>query len=101
MDPRLVLKAIEGYDDALSGEAAKQEAFYRAKGKCPRCEGTLAKEFDVRTAFGHDDSVLPHALLRCTRCGFLLEPFSNVVVDGGDASKIPVEISPLVLPDSE
>jgi hypothetical protein len=94
MDPVLVLKAIEGYEDVLSGEAQSLDALYR-QFRCPRCKCELRKEFDPRHAFNADNAVA-HALLRCANCRYLIDPHTGLVIEFGDASKIPVESIPLL-----
>jgi hypothetical protein len=93
LDPELHLKMIEGYKDELTPELHKMELFYRTKGRCKRCGCALRKEFNGRTAFS-GDTILPKALLRCDNCGFLLEPFTDLILDTGSAAKIPVDFSP-------
>ena len=95
MDPRLVAKAIEGYSDELGAESNRQQAFYRQKSKCPRCGEVMQKEFDVRTAHESDD-LLPRALLRCSNCGCLIDPHTNLVVETGSPAKIPVAVPPRI-----
>jgi hypothetical protein len=93
LDPELHLKAIEGYQDELTPEATKMEAFYQVHRKCKRCGDMLRKEVDARTAWTGEGG-LAKALLKCDNCGFLLEPFTGVVLNTGDASKIPQPIIP-------
>lgn len=93
LDPELHLKLIEGYTDELTPEAKKLELFYRLNSRCKRCGESMQKEFDGRSAWESDD-VLPHALLRCPNCGFLLEPFTGLVVESGSAAKIPMPAVP-------
>jgi hypothetical protein len=88
LDPELHLKLVEGYEDELAPEAAKLEAFYQAHRKCKRCGQMMRKETDVRTAW-EEGHLLPKSLLRCDDCGFLIEPFTGVILDSGKASKIP------------
>lgn len=94
LDPQIAWRLIEGHQDELAPAAKAQDAFYR-QFRCPRCKGELQKEFDGRTAFS-GDGVLPKALLRCPNCAFLLEPHTNLVVEFGNAAKIPVEVIPIV-----
>jgi len=97
MDPEVVLRLVEGYTDELAPAFKVREAFYR-QFRCPRCRCGLEKEFDARTCFSEEE-VLPKALLRCRNCRYLIDPHTNMIVEFGDASKIPVESSPLILPD--
>jgi hypothetical protein len=94
MDPELAWKAIEGQKDILTSEAEKQDAFYQ-QFTCPRCQCHLTKEFDPRTAFS-GGSLIAKALLKCDNCGYRIEPHTRVVVNFGDASKIPVEVLPIL-----
>lgn len=93
LDPELHLKLIEGYTDELTPERKKLELFYRLHSRCKRCGELMQKEYDVRTAWESDDT-LPHALLRCPNCGFLLEPFTGLVVESGSPAKIPEPLLP-------
>lgn len=97
MDPELVLRAIEGYQDELT-PAAEAQSERLQKFRCPRCRGGLHKEFDIRTCFKPTE-MLPQPLLRCRNCGYLIDPETRLVVEFGNASKIPVKSSPLILPD--
>jgi hypothetical protein len=95
MDPGEVVAAIEGFDDELSSEAMALDAFYNSF-RCPRCKLPLQKEFDPRHAFDDPTVMNPRALLRCTECRYLMDPHSNLVVEYGDASKVPYEPFPTV-----
>lgn len=97
MDPELAWQAIQGYEDVLRPEADKHQALYRGF-QCPRCKCQLQKEIDSRHAFSDPDSMTARSLLRCTNCQFLIDPHTNMVIEYGDASKIPVESTPLILP---
>ncbi len=94
MDPELVRGLIEGYEDELTPASRAQDAFYR-QFSCPRCKCKLVKEVDSRTAFT-GGGLVPKALLRCPNCRYLIEPYTRVVVEFGDASKIPIESIPTI-----
>lgn len=100
LDPELALKAIEGYEDVLTEEGQRLDTFYRAF-RCPRRCGPLRREHDPSHTFNDPNTLTPRALLRCDNCGYLVEPHTNVVLDSGNAGKIPVESSPLILPGRE
>lgn len=84
LDPEVAAKAIEGYDDVLTDEATKLEAFY-AQHRCPRCGGACAKHFiSVEHAFSpNSDTPLPRSGLRCMRCDFTFDPHSGLAVSLG------------------
>jgi hypothetical protein len=90
LDPEVIRKALEGYSDILTPEAARLESLYKSK-KCPRCLSGLQKEFDPRHVFADQDVSVPRALLRCAICRYCVDPHSNLIIEYGDASKIPVE----------
>lgn len=95
MDPLLVWKLIEGYDDELTDAAAKQDEFY-AKFRCPRCRCGLQKEFDSRIAWKSGEP-LAQFLLRCDNCGYVIDPHTGLVVQYGDASKVPTpDVIPII-----
>jgi ssDNA-binding Zn-finger/Zn-ribbon topoisomerase 1 len=94
MDPALARRMIEGYQDELTPELKAQEAFYR-QFTCPRCNYTLKKEFDARTAFT-GGAIIPKALLRCPNCNYLIDPHTRLVVEFGDASKVPLDPIPII-----
>lgn len=73
LDPAIAWKAIEGYQNELAPEATKLEALYRQVG-CPRCGESGQKEFNIHHAFADKSTVVPRALLRCTRCQCLFNP---------------------------
>lgn len=97
MDPELILRAIEGYEDELTPARKVREALYR-QFRCPRCKCALEQEFDPRTCISEDE-ILPKALLRCRNCNYCIDPHTHMIVNFGNAAKIPVETSPLILPD--
>jgi hypothetical protein len=95
MDPQIAWKAIEGYTDELTGEARKHEAFYR-QFSCPRGCGRLQKEIDPKHTFSDPETLVGRSLLRCANCRYLVDPFSNLVLESGSAAKIPVETLPIL-----
>jgi RNase P subunit RPR2 len=100
LDPDLAWKAIEGHEDVVSTEARALDAFYR-QFSCPRCKCQLTKQFDTRTAFNHSEGTVAHALLICGTCGYLMDPHTNLVLNSGNPSKMPVRLSPIWLPDED
>ena len=95
LDPEVHLKLIEGYRDELTPEQKSDDLFYEIHRKCKRCGCEMHKEIDVRVAW-QAGRYLPKALLRCENCGFLIEPFTGLVVESGDASKIPHDTVPVL-----
>ena len=98
MDPRVALKAIEGYKDVLTPEANELDKLYQSK-RCPRCLGGLQKEFDSRFTFADEDVSIGRALLRCPTCNYLVDPHNNIVVEYGNPAEIPVESIPIIDPN--
>lgn len=97
MDPELIRKALEGYQNELEPEQKKQEAFYR-QFRCQRCgSSSLRKEIDVRHAFADPNTLVPRALLRCNLCSCLFDPHSGVQLERGNPAKVPPEI-PIIDP---
>lgn len=88
MDPALVLAAIKGHKDILTPEAERLSQLYQSK-TCPRCNQSMNKEFDPRHVFSDDSVAVGRALLRCGNCQHLLDPHNGMVVEYGDASKVP------------
>jgi hypothetical protein len=88
LDPEVVLKAIEGFENELDPELRALDSFYR-QFVCPRCRGETRKEFSGGERGGHafaDSSTLnPRALLRCVSpvCGCLFDPHSGLLVERG------------------
>lgn len=97
LDPEVARKAIEGYEDELDSEARSLDRLY-ASFSCPRGCGSLHRENDTRHAFADPTVLVPRSLLRCKNCGFLIEPHTRMLLESGNAGKIPVESSPLILP---
>lgn len=97
MDPEVALRIVEGYEDVLTPALEEREALY-SRFSCPRCRCSLQKELDVRTCFDGDIPVTKY-LLRCPSCAYLIDPYTHMVIEFGDASKIPVESSVLIVPD--
>ncbi len=83
LDPEVILAAIEGEPDILQPEMAKHEAFYR-QFTCRKCGGAVRKEFDTRHAFADENVMIPRALLRCTTCNHLFDPYTNLELERGD-----------------
>lgn len=94
-----VRKAVEGYDDVLSGETKKLEAFYR-QFKCERCGGKFHKEFSARHVFSQEGSLIGRALLRCAGCRSLFDPFSGLWIEMGNPARVPNDI-PIIKPSAE
>lgn len=97
MDPAEAFAAIEGHTNVLAPEASELEGLYK-RFTCPRCKCELRKEFDAHHVFADPNVMNPRALLRCSNCGYLIDPHNNLVVEYGDASKIPVETIPIIDP---
>ena len=101
LDPELARRAIEGYQDELTGAATAQRGFYSSF-SCPRCKCSLDERIDPRTAFT-GDALLAKSLLVCGACRYSIDPHTNVIMSFGDASKTPVASIPIIggkyLPD--
>lgn len=85
MDPELVLKAIEGYENELEPAKKVQDAFYRQI-RCVRCgSGHLEKHFlGVGHSFNAEaGELLPRHGMRCTVCKCVFDPHSGLVVETG------------------
>lgn len=91
------MKAVEGYEDVLDEEARNLDKLYSSF-SCPRKCGPLRREIDSNHVFADRNTLVPRSLLRCDNCGYLIEPHSRVVLESGNAGKIEVESSPLILP---
>lgn len=97
MNPDDVKALLDGHHDVLTAEAQKLDSFYRVH-KCPRCKSELQKEFDGRHTFADPDTMVPRALLRCAICRYLIDPHNNLIIEYGDASKIPLDPIPYINP---
>lgn len=84
MDPALIWKLIEGFQNELEPEVRKLDAFYR-QFHCPRCGGACRKETDPRHAFSDPETLVARSLLRCTLCTCLFDPHTNIVLETGKA----------------
>jgi len=88
LDPKLCLKAIEGYEDEISPAHAAQEAFYRQIA-CPMCGGdSFSREFLSINGGGRgttwvQGSSVPRPLMRCADCNTLFNPHSMMIVEQG------------------
>jgi len=87
LDPKVALKAIEGYQNELEPEKRALDAFYR-QFRCKRCQGELRKETSTKHAFNDPGCLVARALLRCLRCDFLFDPHTGLVLELGDPDKI-------------
>lgn len=99
MDPEVAMKAIEGYENTLEREASEFDALYRSK-KCHRCHSDLHKEFDSRHVFSQGTQI-GRALLRCSFCRSLVDPFTNIILDTGNPSKVPESTIPIINPSKD
>jgi len=87
MDPEDVLRALEGHTDILSEESARYEKLYRSK-KCHRGCGDLTKEFHPSHVFSDGNAAIGRALMRCSVCKYLMDPFTDITLEIGDPSKV-------------
>jgi hypothetical protein len=99
MDPGLALAAIQGYQNELDPERKSLDAFYR-QFRCKRCDGFCQKEQVPGHVFSDPSVLVPRAVLRCTRCDFLFDPHSGLILELGNPAKIPPDI-PIVGGSSE
>lgn len=53
----------------------------------------MVKELDTRVAWTSEDA-LPRFLLRCQECGHLFDPETGLILDMGNAAKIPQPVLP-------
>jgi hypothetical protein len=91
MDPLLVWKAIEGYQNELAPEREKLEAFYR-QFVCLKkdCRSPCRKETVPAHAFSRGaefDGI--RSVLRCTGCNALFDPHSGIILERGNDVTIP------------
>lgn len=91
LTPEQIRKAIEGYDDELSGENRKLEALYRLHKTCTRCGGERHKEFLPNHMFT-EGCLVPRAVLRCGSCGHLFDPHSGLELERGNPAQVPPDI---------
>jgi len=98
MDPELVWKLIEGYQNELDPEAKKLDAFYR-QFKCPRCRGNCRKEIhagpDGGHAFSDPETLVARALLRCLLCSCLFDPHTGMILELDGATLRPQGTQPI------
>jgi len=92
MDPELVWKAIEGYQNELELAPKALDAFYR-QFRCPRCGSGCRKETIVRHAFADPNTLVPRCVLRCLSCEALFDPHSGIRLEMGNPAKVPPDIA--------
>lgn len=73
MDPEVIWKLVEGYQNELAPEHLKLEAYYR-QFSCPQCQGACRKEIVASHMFADPSCLVPRALLRCLLCECLFNP---------------------------
>lgn len=79
MRPEDVMKALEGHQDVLSGEVAKEQAFFRAV-PCPRCRSrSLNYSVDSRKPFT-SGSPLPNKIAICLECETEFDPYTGLIL---------------------
>ena len=96
MDPALVWKAIEGYQNELASEQRALDAFYR-QFRCQRCGSTCRKETIPNHAFADPAVLVPRSVLRCLSCEALFDPHSGIRLEMGNPAKSPPDI-PIIDP---
>lgn len=96
MDPLLIWKAIEGYQNELAPEQKGLDAFYR-QFKCPRCGSDCRKETVLKHAFSDPDTRVARSVLRCLTCEALFDPHSGIRLEMGNPAKAPPDI-PIIDP---
>jgi len=85
MDPALILKAIEGYQNELAPQNIALEAFYR-QFRCKKCGNECRKEIVSGHVFSDPDTLVPRSCLRCLSCRCLFDPHSGLLLELGDAT---------------
>jgi hypothetical protein len=99
MDPLLVWKSIEGYQNELASEREKLEAFYR-QFTCLKknCRASCRKETLPKHAFGTGPEFEGiRSVLRCTACNCLFDPHTGLILEMGTDPTLPPGI-PLIEP---
>lgn len=98
MDPELVLKAIEGYQNELEPAKNVQDAFYRQM-ECPRCHNTqLERHFvSIDHAFSGED-ILPRSGLKCVLCDCIFDPHTGLILKLGNVGNVKERILPTLTP---
>lgn len=88
MTPEDALAAVEGYEDVLTGEQLKLNAFYR-QFICPSCKGTsLSKRHATRHAFADPNWLVARATLVCNQCKCEFDPHTGIILEMGNPAKV-------------
>lgn len=78
MDPKDVLKALEGHSNALAPEVAAHEQYFKTL-SCVRCGGEVYAFVDPSRLY-KPGAMLPSYLARCRACGCEFEPYTKIEV---------------------
>jgi hypothetical protein len=79
MDPELIRKALEGQQDLLAPEVAKEGAFFR-NSTCPSCGGAgLSPTINAKKPFT-PGVPLPNKILTCLGCGTEFDPYTRLIL---------------------
>jgi len=89
MDPELIKKAIEVFEDELGPARRRLDAFYR-QFVCPHCEGECSKETEPNHVFSPDELV-QRSVLRCQQCGLLFDPHSGLILERAGHVTLPYD----------
>ena len=86
LDPDEAQKALVGFPDVLTGDARKAAAVYAAHSRCKNgCGHTMVQEYGgTEFAFADPDIHVPRCIMRCSVCGFAINPFDGMVIAAGD-----------------
>ena len=99
MDPRIILKLLEGHEDVITPLARERQKFYDSK-TCTECGSpALVKTWDADTVF-RDNDLLPRAFLKCESCDALMDPHSGILLSLGNQGKAMEPVVPIIDPES-
>lgn len=86
LPPGLAQRLIRGIENELAPLAASRMAVIKEK-PCPRCQSPLHPFLNAKHAFSSDDP-LPRQHGRCTECGLVWDPKTDLILEVGDPSRV-------------
>lgn len=83
MDPKDVLKTIEGVHDFIAEAAAEKNKYFKNL-KCISCGSSVYSEVSAEDMEKvPDGQVLPYGRARCTACRCLFDPTTGIIIERG------------------
>lgn len=93
-----VLALVEGQEDILTPAWRKKVEFFK-KIRCPACHSSVRSEVSVKDLENaRPDEPVPYGHARCSACGCLFDPDTELVIERGNIANAIEPASALINP---